>query len=57
MTTIFVACNEGEAFKKIKIVAKPDCREELRNVRIFSDFIKEAGDFDAIGVAEIITNH
>jgi hypothetical protein len=58
MTTIFTACNKVEAFKK-----KIKLRQNLttgRNYEIFedfSDFIREAGDFDAKGVAEIITNH
>jgi hypothetical protein len=57
-TTTFTACNKVEAFKKkIKLWQNLTAERNYEMFEAFSDLIKEAGDFDAKGVAEIITNH
>jgi hypothetical protein len=57
-TTIFTGCNKVEAFKnKIKLWQNLTAERNYKMFKAFSDFIKEEGNFDAKGVAEIITNH
>jgi hypothetical protein len=47
MTTIFTACNKVEAFKKkIKSWQNLTAERNYEMSEVFSDFIKEAGDFD-----------